>query len=83
MGDVIKEGVIVLVGKVFLYSGFFICFNLENKIEENDLENYGFFFFEIGIVIKVLMENGVKGICLFIFKWMIDNYWDVFEKVIY
>jgi hypothetical protein len=48
VGDVTREGVEAIDGRIPLYSGLFICPNPENKTEENDPENHGLIPEELG-----------------------------------
>jgi len=61
----------------------FICPNPENKSKENDPENRGLLPSELGTAIRVSMENGAIGICLFTPERMKPEHWEVFEKAIY
>ncbi len=82
VGEVTKEGVTALAGKMPLYSGLFICPNPENKTAENDPENHGLIPAELEIAIKGSMENGAAGICLFTPGRMTEEHWAVFDKII-
>lgn len=82
IGEVTKEGVTALNNKIPLYSGLFICPNPENKTEENDPENHGLIPEEIGTAIRVSMENGAVGICLFTPGRMTNAHWQEFDKAI-
>lgn len=83
VGEVTREGVEAINGKIPLYSGLFICPNPENKTEENDPENHGLLPKEIGTAIRASMENGAAGICLFTPGRMTDAHWVEFEKAIH
>lgn len=85
VGDVTKEGVTALAAsgnKIPLYSGLFICPNPENKTQENDPENHGLIPGEIETAIRVSMENGAAGICLFTPGRMTEAGWAEFDKAI-
>lgn len=82
VGEVSKEGVAAIEGRIPLYSGLFICPNPENKTEENDPENHGLLPKEIGTAIRASMENGATGICLFTPGRMTEAHWEAFEKAI-
>ena len=83
VGEVTKEGVEAIEGKIPLYSGLFICPNPENKTEENDPENHGLLPEEIGEAIRASMENGAAGICLFTPGRMTEAHWEAFDKAIH
>jgi hypothetical protein len=82
VGDVTREGVEAINGKIPLYSGLFICPNPENKTEENDPENHGLIPEELEAAIRASMENGATGICLFTPERMTEAHWEVFDKAI-
>lgn len=82
VGTMTKEEV-EAVPTIPVYSGLFICPKPENKSEEKDPENHGLLPSEIGTAIRVSMENGAKGICLFTPERMTDAHWTEFEKAIY
>lgn len=83
IGDMVKEGVAAVNDSKPIYSGLFICPNPENKSNENDPENHGLLPSELGTAIRVSMENGAAGICLFTPERMKPEHWEVFEKAIY
>lgn len=83
IGEVTKEGVTAVEDKIPLYSGLFICPRPENKTEENDPENHGLLPGEMEEAIRVSMENGAAGICLFTPERMTDAHWEAFEKAIH
>ncbi len=83
VGEVVKEEVAAVNGLKPIYSGLFICPNPENKTNENDPENHGLLPSEIGTAIRVSMENGATGICLFTPERMKPEHWAAFEKAIY
>jgi uncharacterized lipoprotein YddW (UPF0748 family) len=83
VGEVSKEGVEAIKGRVPLYSGLFICPKPEKKGSEKDPENHGLLPEEIGTAIKASMENGATGICLFTPGRMTDGHWAEFAKAIY
>lgn len=83
IGEMIVEGVEVFDGWVLFISGLFICLDLKSKAWQLDLENYGLILEELGVVVQVFMDNGVVGICLFIFGCMMKKYWWVLWWVIY
>lgn len=83
IGEVTKEGVAAIGGKIPLYSGLFICPRPENKTAENDPENHGLLPEEMGTAIRVSMENGATGICLFTPGRMTEAHWKAFEQAIY
>jgi hypothetical protein len=82
VGDVTREGVEAINGRIPLYSGLFICPNPENKTEENDPENHGLIPEELEAAIRASMENGAAGICLFTPERMTEAHWEVFDKAI-
>jgi len=82
VGDVTKEGVTAIKNRVPLYSGLFICPKPEKKGDEKDPENHGLLPNEIGTAVRVSMENGAAGICLFTPNRMTDEHWVEFEKAI-
>lgn len=82
VGEVTKEGVTAINNNIPLYSGLFICPNPENKTEENDPENHGLLPEEIETAIRLSMENGAAGICLFTPGRMTDAHWEAFDKAI-
>jgi len=83
IGEVVKEEVASVNGTKPIYSGLFICPNPENKSNENDPENHGLLPSELGTAIRVSMENGASGICLFTPERMTPEHWEAFEKAIY
>lgn len=83
VGEVVKEEVAAVQGLTPVYSGLFICPNPENKTNENDPENHGLLPSEIGTAIRVSMENGATGICLFTPERMKPEHWEAFGKAIY
>ena len=83
VGEVTKEGVEALNDRVPLYSGLFICPDPAKKKQEPDPENHGLLPEEIETAIRVSMENGATGICLFTPGRMTDAHWEVFDKAIH
>ena len=83
IGTVTKEESTALEGKIPLYSGLFICPDPKNKSKENDPENHGLLPEELGTAIRLSMENGAAGICLFTPGRMNRAHWEAFEKAIY
>jgi hypothetical protein len=83
VGTMIKEEVEAIPASIPVYSGLFICPKPENKKAEKDPENHGLLPSEMGTAIRVSMENGAKGICLFTPERMTDAHWAEFEKAIY
>lgn len=83
IGAVTKEGIAATENKIPLYSGLFICPNPEKKTEENDPENHGLLPEEIEEAVRVSMENGATGICLFTPGRMTDAHWKAFDKAIH
>lgn len=83
VGKVTREEVTALDGKMPLYSGLFICPNPENKTNENDPENRGLLPEEIETAIRLSMENGATGICLFTPGRMTEAHWKAFDKAIW
>jgi len=82
VGEVCKEAVSALGNGKPVYSGLFICPNPEKKSGEADPENHGLVPEELEEAIRVSMENGAAGICLFTPGRMTDAHWEVFEKAI-
>ncbi|MGQ1890933.1 hypothetical protein ACT29H_10855 [Thermophagus sp. OGC60D27] len=82
VGNVTLEGVEALNGKGRLYSGLFICPNPHEKQNEQDPENHGLTPEQLEVAIKVSMENGASGICLFTPGRMTEKHWEVFSRVI-
>lgn len=83
IGEMTKEGVEATGNKIPLYSGLFICPNPENKTEENDPENHGLLPEEMEEAVRVSMENGAAGVCLFTPGRMTDAHWEAFDKAIH
>ncbi|MCB0837705.1 MAG: hypothetical protein KDD99_13630, partial [Bacteroidetes bacterium] len=83
IGEVTKEGVEAIDGKIPFYSGLFICPKPEKKGDEKDPENHGLLPEEIETAVRVSMENGATGICLFTPGRMTEAHWEAFEKAIY
>jgi len=83
IGEVVKEEVASVNSTIPIYSGLFICPNPENKSNENDPENHGLLPSELETAIRVSMENGATGICLFTPERMKPEHWVAFEKAIY
>lgn len=83
IGDMVKEGVASVNNTKPIYSGLFICPKPENKLNEKDPENHGLLPSELGTAIRVSMENGAAGICLFTPERMTPEHWEAFEKAIY
>jgi hypothetical protein len=83
VGEVTREGVEAIKGKIPLFSGLFICPNPEKKREEKDPENHGLLPEELGEAIRGSMENGATGICLFTPNRMTESHWKAFEKAIH
>lgn len=83
IGAVTKEGVTAIENKIPLYSGLFICPNPENKTEENDPENHGLLPEEMAEAVRVSMENGAAGVCLFTPRRMTEAHWKAFDKAIH
>ncbi len=82
IGDVCKEGVEAINGRVPLYSGLFICPDPASKTSEPDPENHGLLPGEIENAVRQSMINGASGICLFTPGRMTEEHWKVFEKAI-
>lgn len=83
IGEVTKEGVAATEGKIPFYSGLFICPKPEKKGAEKDPENHGLLPEEMGTAIRVSMENGATGICLFTPNRMTEAHWEAFGEAIY
>ncbi|MCB0844711.1 MAG: hypothetical protein KDE26_15765 [Bacteroidetes bacterium] len=83
IGEVTKEGVEAIDGKIPFYSGLFICPKPEKKGDEKDPENHGLLPEEMETAVRVSMENGATGICLFTPGRMTEAHWEAFEKAIY
>jgi len=83
IGEVTKEEATALGGKIPFYSGLFICPYPENKSREKDPENHGLIPEELAMAIRLSMENGATGICLFTPGRMTRGHWEALEKAIY
>lgn len=83
IGNVTEEGVQAIENRAPLYSGLFICPKPEKKGAEKDPENHGLLPQELETAIRVSMENGAAGICLFTPGRMTAEHWEAFEKAIY
>lgn len=83
IGTVTKEGILATKNEIPLYSGLFICPNPAKKGAEKDPENHGLLPEEIGTAVRVSMENGATGICLFTPERMTEAHWKAFEKAIH
>jgi uncharacterized lipoprotein YddW (UPF0748 family) len=83
IGEMTKEGVEATDHKVPLYSGLFICPDPENKTEKNDPESHGLLPEEMEEAVRVAMENGAAGVCLFTPGRMTDAHWEAFDKAIH
>jgi hypothetical protein len=82
IGQVCEEGVMAINNRKPLYSGLFICPNPENKSNEPDPENHGLLPDELEEAIRVSMENGATGICLFTPSRMTQKHWERFAVAI-
>ena len=83
IGDVTRESVTSIQGKVPVYSGLFICPNPQNKSNESDPEGHGLLPEELEDAIRESVVNGASGICLFTPERMTPEHWKVFEKAIH
>jgi uncharacterized lipoprotein YddW (UPF0748 family) len=83
VGEVTGEAVSSINNRVPVYSGLFICPNPENKKSEHDPENHGLVPEELETAIRISMENGATGICLFTPDRMTKEDWEIFEKAIH
>ncbi|GAB3653949.1 hypothetical protein GCM10028791_24340 [Echinicola sediminis] len=83
IGEITKEEVNAVDGKMPVYSGLFICPNPEKKAEIADPEGHGLIPSELGEAIRQSMKNGAKGICLFTPGRMTDEHWAELKKAIY
>ncbi|MEQ8551818.1 MAG: hypothetical protein RIC06_03935 [Cyclobacteriaceae bacterium] len=79
IGDVTREASTSVDKPVF--SGLFICPNPETKT--SDPENHGLIPEDLGKAIRLSMENGAAGICLFTPERMTPEHWVELEKAIY
>ena len=82
IGEVVKEEVAAVNNEIPIISGLFICPDPANKANEADPEGHGLLPEELEEAIRVSMENGASGICLFTPGRMTDAHWEVFEKAI-
>jgi len=83
IGEVTKEEAAALGGRFPFYSGLFICPHPERKSREKDPENLGLLPEELATAIRLSMENGATGICLFTPGRMTRGHWEALEKAIY
>lgn len=83
IGEVTAEGVAAIDNRIPLYSGLFICPNPEKKAQEADPENHGLLPEEIAEAVRVSMENGAAGVCLFTPGRMTEEHWAAFEEAIH
>jgi hypothetical protein len=83
IGKVVKEEVTSVDGKIPVYSGLFICRDYEKKAQIKDPEGHGLIPSEIEEAVRVSMENGAAGVCLFTPGNMTDAHWEAFDKAIH
>ncbi|MCD8043747.1 MAG: hypothetical protein LUH10_11855 [Tannerellaceae bacterium] len=83
VGDMVKEEVESVQGKIPVYSGLFICHDWRNKANIKDPEGHGLLPSEIEEAIRLSMINGAAGISLFTPHSMTDEHWEAFKKAIY
>ena len=83
IGKVVKEEVASVDSKIPVYSGLFICRDYENKAQIKDPEGHGLIPSEIEEAVRVSMENGAAGVCLFTPGNMTDAHWEAFERAIH
>jgi len=83
VGEMVKEGVAAIENRAPLYAGLFICPKPEKKGDEKDPENHGLLPQEIEEAVRVAMENGATGVCLFTPGRMTDAHWTAFDKAIH
>ncbi len=77
IGEMTKEGVDAVEGKAEIYSGLFICPDPENKSNQPDPENHGLSAGQLKEAIRVSMENGATGVCLFTPGRMTGKHWSM------
>ena len=83
IGEVCKEAVESIEGRVPVYSGLFICPDPVAKEKEADPENHGLIPSEIPDAIQESIVNGATGICLFTPSRMTEKGWKEYKKAIY
>ncbi len=80
LGEICKEEVAAVNGKIPIYSGLFICPDPQNKNQEKDPEYFGLLPQELQIAIDHSIENGAKGICLFTAGRMTEEHWEALYR---
>ena len=83
IGKIVKEEVTSVNCKKPIYSGLFICRDYENKANIKDPEGHGLVPSEIEEAVRLSMENGAAGVCLFTPGNMTDAHWQAFDKAIH
>lgn len=82
IGQVTREGVTAVQGRMPLFSGLFICSDPGGNTGSGNPESRGLVPGNIGTAIRESMENGAAGICLFTPGKMTDAHWAEFDKAI-
>lgn len=83
IGDMVAEGVEAIDDRAPLYAGLFICPDPAAKAAEPDPENHGLVPEEMEEAVRVAMENGATGVCLFTPRRMTSEHWAAFDKAIH
>ena len=83
VGEVTKEEVNSVNGEKPVFSGLFICHDLQNKANIKDPEGHGLIPSEIEEAVRGSMESGAAGVALFTPGNMTDEHWKAFDKAIH
>lgn len=79
IGEQVREEV-EAVGDKPVYSGLFICPQPERKAEIKDPEGHGLLPEEICEAVKVSLDGGAKGVCLFTPDRMTPEHWAALDS---
>lgn len=82
LGTIVNEEVTSVNNDKPIFSGLFICGQPDKKAEIEDPEGHGLVPSEIEEAVRLSMENGAAGVCLFTPSRMTDAHWDAFDKAI-
>ncbi|HKK79626.1 MAG TPA: hypothetical protein VJ933_08355, partial [Phaeodactylibacter sp.] len=80
IGKMTAEGVQALDGRTPLISGLFICPDPERKDEYQDPERHGLLPEELPSAIRISLENGAAGVCLFTPGRMTKKHWRALRR---
>lgn len=82
LGEIVNEETTSVADGKPVFSGLFICGEPDRKAQIKDPEGHGLLPSELEQAIRLSMENGAAGICLFTPSRMTEEHWRVFDKAV-